>query len=180
MVAPARPSGPRQSVGASSRAIRRSNDGGEFLLWDVHQDTVPVDGMTVDPFGGELRDGRVYGRGACDVKGSMAAMLAAISRLRLQTSRQRHNSPTIVIAFTVNEECGFTGCRRYCDLLAPRSEMPNADDCRRHDFARGNVSPSARRSHRCRADGIQRGRRPSRRRALALPHDRPGGSHVAA
>src|SRR5215475_14931551 len=26
--------------------------GGEFLLWDVHQDTVPVDGMTVEPFGG--------------------------------------------------------------------------------------------------------------------------------
>src|SRR6187401_935802 len=50
-------------------------DGGEIILWDVHQDTVPVDGMTVEPFGGEIRDGRVYGRGACDVKGSMAAML---------------------------------------------------------------------------------------------------------
>ena len=37
--------------------------------------------MTVEPFGGEVRDGRVYGRGACDVKGSMAAMLAALSRL---------------------------------------------------------------------------------------------------
>ena len=53
-------------------------EGGELLLWDVHQDTVPVDGMTVDPFGGEVRDGRVYGRGACDVKGSMAAMLAGV------------------------------------------------------------------------------------------------------
>ena len=43
--------------------------GGELMLWDVHQDTVPVAGMTVDPFGGVIRDGRVYGRGACDVKG---------------------------------------------------------------------------------------------------------------
>ena len=38
--------------------------GGELLLWDVHQDTVPVEGMTIEPFGGEVRDGRVYGRGS--------------------------------------------------------------------------------------------------------------------
>ena len=34
--------------------------GGELLLWDVHQDTVAVQGMTVEPFGGEVREGRVY------------------------------------------------------------------------------------------------------------------------
>jgi acetylornithine deacetylase/succinyl-diaminopimelate desuccinylase-like protein len=90
--------------------------GGEFVLWDVHQDTVPVDGMTVDPFGGELRNGRVYGRGACDVKGSMAAMLAAISRA-VTTNVKSRNSPTIAIAFTVNEECGFTGVEGCCDLM---------------------------------------------------------------
>src|SRR4029077_17482677 len=83
--------------------------GGEFLLWDVHQDTVPVDGMTVDPFGGEVRDGRVYGRGASDVKGPMAAMLSAVSR-RVGAGSLA-NSPTIVLAFTVNEECGFTGAQ---------------------------------------------------------------------
>src|SRR3954471_16460143 len=92
--------------------------GGEFLLWDVHQDTVPADGMTVDPFGGEIRGGRVYGRGACDVKGSMAAMLAAISRAA-NTNTQGRNSPTIAIAFTVNEECGFTGVQACCKLLPP-------------------------------------------------------------
>src|SRR5688572_18878123 len=81
-------------------------DGGELNLWDVHQDTVPVEGMTIEPFGGALREGRVYGRGACDVKGSMAAMLAALSRLD-KTGRR----PTIVLACTVNEECGFTGAR---------------------------------------------------------------------
>ena len=45
------------------------------ILMEVHQDTVPVEGMTVEPFGGEIRDGRLYGRGACDVKGGMAAMV---------------------------------------------------------------------------------------------------------
>jgi acetylornithine deacetylase/succinyl-diaminopimelate desuccinylase-like protein len=83
-------------------------DGSELILWDVHQDTVPVDGMTVEPFGGEVRDGRVYGRGACDVKGAMAAMLAGLSRIKANDSAQR---PTIVFACTVNEECGFTGAK---------------------------------------------------------------------
>jgi acetylornithine deacetylase len=85
--------------------------GGELLLWDVHQDTVPVEGMTIQPFGGELRDGRVYGRGACDVKGSMAAMLAALS-LRLESGTR----PTIVLACTVNEECGYTGAKSLSQL----------------------------------------------------------------
>jgi acetylornithine deacetylase len=88
--------------------------GGELLLWDVHQDTVPIEGMTVAPFGGDVRDGRVYGRGSCDVKGSMAAMIAALSRMDGSTRR-----PTIVIAFTANEECGFTGARALCDLWNP-------------------------------------------------------------
>jgi acetylornithine deacetylase/succinyl-diaminopimelate desuccinylase-like protein len=81
-----------------------------------------VDGMTVEPFGGEVRDGRVFGRGATDIKGSMAAILSALSRisepsrstsLNGTTAKQR---PTIVVAFTVNEECGFTGARALCDL----------------------------------------------------------------
>jgi acetylornithine deacetylase len=88
--------------------------GGEILLWDVHQDTVPVDGMTIEPFGGDVRDGRVYGRGACDVKGAMAAMLAALSR------RSKLNSgptPTILLACTVNEECGYTGAQELGRIM---------------------------------------------------------------
>ncbi len=47
------------------------------LLFDAHQDTVPVDGMTIPPFEPAERDGRIYGRGSCDVKGGLAAMLSA-------------------------------------------------------------------------------------------------------
>src|SRR4051812_35537849 len=43
------------------------------LIFEVHQDTVPVDHMTIDPFGAHVENGRLYGRGACDVKGGMAA-----------------------------------------------------------------------------------------------------------
>lgn len=96
------------------------NEGGEFLLWEVHQDTVPVEGMTIEPFGGEVRDGRVYGRGACDVKGGMATMLAAISRM-VSAEQTTTDSPTIVLAFTVNEECGYTGVRALSELWPHRN-----------------------------------------------------------
>ena len=56
---------------------------GPGLMLLGHTDVVPVgDGWTVDPFGGERRDGRVYGRGATDMKGGLAASVAAMSALR--------------------------------------------------------------------------------------------------
>ena len=51
------------------------------LMLEAHQDTVPTDNMTIDPFGARIENGRLYGRGACDIKGGMAAMLAAFARL---------------------------------------------------------------------------------------------------
>ncbi|QDT75347.1 M20 family metallopeptidase [Lacipirellula limnantheis] len=86
---------------------------GDTLLWEVHQDTVSVQGMTVEPFQGKVRDGRVYGRGACDVKGSMAAMLAALVRTSALPVAER---PNILLACSVNEECGFSGARAMAEL----------------------------------------------------------------
>src|SRR5687767_8768587 len=43
------------------------------ILLEAHQDTVPVDGMTIDPFAARIENNRLYGRGACDIKGGMAA-----------------------------------------------------------------------------------------------------------
>ena len=51
------------------------------FLFNGHQDTKPVDGMTIDPFGGEIREGRMYGRGACDMKGAIAGILCAFKAL---------------------------------------------------------------------------------------------------
>ncbi|MBN1294972.1 MAG: M20 family metallopeptidase [Candidatus Latescibacteria bacterium] len=50
-------------------------------IFNGHQDTKPVDGMTVDPFGGVIKDGKMYGRGACDMKGGIAAVLCACKAL---------------------------------------------------------------------------------------------------
>ncbi len=81
-------------------------------LWEVHQDTVGVEGMRIDPCEGFESDGRIYGRGACDVKGAMAAMIAALS----WAAEQGSCHGTTLLAFTINEECGFTGAKALCRL----------------------------------------------------------------
>jgi acetylornithine deacetylase len=87
--------------------------GAPVLLWDAHQDTVPAEGMTVEPFTPLVREGRLYGRGSCDVKGGMAAMLVALDRLRASALPRR---ATVVFAATINEEFGFTGARALARL----------------------------------------------------------------
>jgi len=58
------------------------NEGKPKLLFAPHTDTVSVVGMTIDPFGAEIRDEKVWGRGASDTKGPMAAMLTALRQSR--------------------------------------------------------------------------------------------------
>ena len=73
-----------------------------------HLDTVSIVGMTIDPFAAELRDGRVWGRGASDTKGSMAAMLWA---LREETSVRTSGDVEFWFCGTVGEEAGQQGAR---------------------------------------------------------------------
>jgi acetylornithine deacetylase/succinyl-diaminopimelate desuccinylase-like protein len=53
-------------------------DGRPRILVGPHMDTVGIDNMTIDPFSGEIRDGKIWGRGASDTKGPMAAMLMGL------------------------------------------------------------------------------------------------------
>ena len=82
------------------------DQGGQLIVFEAHQDTVPVAGMTIAPWTPEVRDGRVYGRGSCDIKGGMACMLAAVARL---ADERPDGRPTIVMACSVNEEHGYSG-----------------------------------------------------------------------
>lgn len=76
------------------------------VLLDAHQDTVPVDGMTIPPFDPVEQDGRLYGRGSCDVKGGMAAMLSAFTRL---ADERPANMPNVVLSLTCDEEATSIG-----------------------------------------------------------------------
>jgi acetylornithine deacetylase len=76
------------------------------VLFDAHQDTVPVDGMTIPPFVPTIDSDRLYGRGACDIKGGMAAMLTAFARL---VRERPQGSASVIMACTVDEEFTHTG-----------------------------------------------------------------------
>src|SRR5262245_6316696 len=73
-----------------------------------HTDVVPVDGQswTSDPFKGEERDGRLYGRGTCDMKGFLAVPLAMVPEFKA-----RDLKVPIHLALSCDEEVGCRGVR---------------------------------------------------------------------
>jgi acetylornithine deacetylase len=81
---------------------------GHTLIFEAHQDTVPTDNMTIDPFGAKVENGRLYGRGACDIKGGMAAMLGAFARL---VRDRPAGAANVIMACSVDEEHTATGVR---------------------------------------------------------------------
>lgn len=89
------------------------------LMFEAHQDTVPTDHMTIAPFGAEVANGRLYGRGACDIKGGMAAMLAAFARL---VREKPAGAANLVMACTVDEEHTFLGVQHLVQR-GPRADF---------------------------------------------------------
>ncbi len=83
--------------------------GSDWVLFESHLDTVSVEGMTMPPFALTDRNGRLHGRGACDTKGSGAAMLWAL-RDYARTPDRRHNAGLI---FVTDEEAGMTGAQAF-------------------------------------------------------------------
>lgn len=77
---------------------------GPCIHFNGHIDVVAAgEGWTVDPFGGEIRDGKVYGRGACDMKGGLAASMVAMEALLAEWP----DFPGVIeISGTVDEETG--------------------------------------------------------------------------
>jgi acetylornithine deacetylase/succinyl-diaminopimelate desuccinylase family protein len=83
----------------------RGSGGGKSLMLNAHYDTVGVDGMG-EPFSGAVRDGRLYGRGAYDMKGSLAASIGAVKALIDSPTRLRGD---VIIAAVADEEYGSVG-----------------------------------------------------------------------
>ncbi|HLK69988.1 MAG TPA: ArgE/DapE family deacylase [Bryobacteraceae bacterium] len=79
--------------------------GGRSLMFNAHCDTVDVPGMA-EPFSGALRDGRVHGRGSFDMKGSLAAGMAAAKALVDSGTQLRGD---LVVAAVADEEYGSLG-----------------------------------------------------------------------
>src|SRR4029453_16002179 len=72
-----------------------------------HLDVVPADASewSVDPFGGELKDGYLWGRGAIDMKDFDAMVLALVRKMRREGRKPPRD---VVLAFVADEEAGST------------------------------------------------------------------------
>jgi len=91
------------------------------VILSGHSDVVPVDGQawTSDPFALRAADGRVYGWGACDMKGFIGIVLATVPDLV-----RRDLKAPIHIAISYDEELGCTGVRSLIDRLAGMPVKP--------------------------------------------------------
>lgn len=73
---------------------------GKGMMFNGHMDTVPIGGnWTFDPFGGKISNGKVYGRGASDMKGGIASILAAVKNLSKQNFKKK-----LLLTFVGDEE----------------------------------------------------------------------------
>ncbi|MGB9812254.1 MAG: YgeY family selenium metabolism-linked hydrolase [Thermovenabulum sp.] len=98
----------------------KGKNSGKCILLDGHIDTVPVDESkwTKDPFGGEIESGRIYGRGASDMKGAVSAMVCAAAYFAEDMKKDFNGD--IYVAGVVHEEC-FEGvaARKISEKVKP-------------------------------------------------------------
>jgi acetylornithine deacetylase/succinyl-diaminopimelate desuccinylase family protein len=87
-------------------------DRGRKLILEAHMDTVSVDGMSIPPWEPIVQDGKMYGRGACDTKGGLAAMLEAMRRIAEERLRPACD---VWLAATVDEEFSYRGVWELCN-----------------------------------------------------------------
>jgi len=92
---------------------REGASAGKTLHLNGHFDVVPAgNGWTKDPFGGEIADGRIYGRGTCDMKAGIAAAVFAAEALRRAGVAV---NGAIEISGTIDEESGgYAGVAYLC------------------------------------------------------------------
>lgn len=89
-------------------------DGQKPLCFSGHTDVVPLGAApwTRQPFGGELADGRIYGRGSSDMKSGVAAFVAAA----LELAPHLRGTAGLVLVITADEERGCVGAKHLASL----------------------------------------------------------------
>ena len=119
---------PRQAPGTAAveNLYARLGSGAPHFCFAGHTDVVPpgdAAGWSVDPFGGEVAGGRLFGRGAADMKGAIAAFVAALARL---VAERGPPSGSVSLLITGDEEGDATnGTKALLPWLADRDEVPD-------------------------------------------------------
>ncbi len=111
--------GSKANLLATFPAADGTTTGGVVL--SGHTDVVPVDGQdwSSEPFVPEVRDGRLYGRGTCDMKAFIGSVMTAVPRL----SRTSLSEP-VHLAFSYDEEVGCVGAVSLVDEIVERGLRP--------------------------------------------------------
>ena len=96
------------ATGPDRSCLVASLAGRDAIALTGHLDTVPLgaEDWSVDPFAGEIRDGKLYGRGTTDMKGGVAALVVAAINAKAAGSER-----AISLIFTSGEETGCEGAR---------------------------------------------------------------------
>jgi len=109
--------------------VLRGTGGGKTLLLNGHTDTVGVDYMTIDPFNPVTKDGRLYGRGSFDMKGGLAASMAAVKAVVDDGTRLKGD---VILAAVCDEEYASIGTERLM-------KETTADAAIVGEFTAGNI-----------------------------------------
>lgn len=90
-------------------------DSSRRIVLEAHTDTVSVKGMTIPPFEPRIEDGKMFGRGSCDTKAGLAAMMHAVASLK----EDGVTPPCEVwLAAVVDEEFSYRGVVKLCEGLS--------------------------------------------------------------
>ncbi len=95
-------------------------DSSRRVILEAHMDTVSVKGMTIPPFEPQVEDGKLWGRGSCDTKGGLAAMMHALLAVR---DSGRMPPCDVWLAAVVDEEFSFRGVVKLCEGLTAHAAI---------------------------------------------------------
>jgi succinyl-diaminopimelate desuccinylase len=114
----------RLRFGAIGNLFARRGSAGPHLCFAGHTDVVPPGNgaWAADPFAGEVRDGVLYGRGACDMKGAVAAFVAACAQ-RLAASPLRGSVSLLITGDEEGE--AVDGTARVLEWMAANGQIPD-------------------------------------------------------
>lgn len=124
-------------------------EGGVIL--SGHTDVVPVDGQIwdSDPFQAALKNDKVYGRGACDMKGFIAVVMALIPRLK-----EMNLDFPVHFAFSYDEEIGCLGVPSLIDKILELNYQPRACIVGEPTLMQPVVGHKGKYSYRCQIHGV--------------------------
>lgn len=109
-------------------AVWKGTGGGKSLLLTGHTDVVSVENMTGNPFDARIEDGRLYGRGALDMKGGLASILGAVKALRDGGFTPKGD---IILGFVTDEEYLSIGTDALVkEVQADAAILTEPTDCR--------------------------------------------------